>query len=89
MRPSSFLWMVVFYQEGVSFVIIYLQMIDSPGNRSKFEILYYTYRDIMYQAAFKILHNEHDAEDAVHQAFLKLAEIIDNVDGTLCARTSI
>lgn len=76
-----------FFRKLVFNMIVYLQMIDSPENRSKFEILYYSYREIMYQAAFKILRNEYDAEDAVHQAFLKLAEIIDDVDGTLCART--
>lgn len=68
-------------------MIVYLQIIDSSENQSKFEKLYYAYRDVMYHAAFKILHNEYDAEDAVHQAFLKIAEIIDDVDGTLCPRT--
>lgn len=68
-------------------MIIYLQMIDSPEDQSKFEKLYYAYRDVMYQAAYKILHNEYDAEDAVHQAFLKVVEIIDDVDETLCSRT--
>lgn len=68
-------------------MMVYLMMIDSPEDQSKFEKLYIEYRESMYQAAFSLLHNEYDAEDAVHQAFVKIAEIIDIVDGTLCART--
>ena len=34
----------------------------------------------MYQVANQILHNHHDAEDAVHQAFISIAENIDAVD---------
>ena len=51
-------------------MIVYLQMIDTPEDRSKFEQLYLEYRGLMFHAANQILHNEQDAEDAVHQAFL-------------------
>lgn len=68
-------------------MIIYLQMIDSPEDQSKFVKLYEEYRGLMYHVAYGILRNEHDAEDAVHQAFLKVAETIENVDGTICPRT--
>ena len=68
-------------------MMVYLMTIDSQEGRSKFERLYMAYRESMYQASYSILHNEYDAEDAVHQAFLKIAEIIDIVDETLCART--
>ena len=68
-------------------MMIYLQMIDSPEDQSKFVKLYEEYRGLMYHVAYGILRNEHDAEDAVHQAFLKVAETIENVDGTICPRT--
>lgn len=68
-------------------MMIYLQMIDSPEDQSKFIRLYETYRGLMYHVAFGILHNEQDAEDAVHQSFLKIAETIENVDGAICPRT--
>lgn len=68
-------------------MIVYLSMIDTPEDRSKFERLYIEYRDVMYHVAYKILRNEQDAEDAVHQAFVKIAEGIEKVDGTICART--
>ena len=50
-------------------MMIYLQMIDTPEDRSKFEFLYMEYRGLMFHVANKILHNEQDAEDTVHQAF--------------------
>ena len=68
-------------------MIVYLSMIDSPEDHSKFELLYTEYRNVMYHVAFKILQNEQDAENAVHQAFLKIAEKIEKVDGTICSRT--
>lgn len=46
-------------------MIVYLSMIETPEDRSKFERLYMEYRDLMYHVAFKILQNEQDAEDTV------------------------
>ena len=57
-------------------MLVYLQMIETPDDRSKFEIIYLEYRDYMYRVAFAILHNVEDAEDAVHYAFVKIAENI-------------
>lgn len=53
-------------------MVIYLQMIDDPRDRSKFEQLYTKYKDLMYYTANRILRNEQDAEDAVHNAFLAI-----------------
>lgn len=58
-------------------MMIYLQMIDSPEDRSKFEQIYMEYRSMMFHMANRILTNEQDAEDAVHEAFLKIAENIE------------
>lgn len=66
--------------------MIYMQMIDAPEERSKFEQLYLTYRGMMFHAANSILHSEQDAEDAVHQAFLKVAEHIEKIDAP-CPKT--
>ena len=57
-------------------MLMYFTMIDSPPNQSKFEKIYLTYRNLMYRAAYSILKNEADAEDAVHNAFVKIAENI-------------
>ena len=50
-------------------MIVYLQIIETAEERSKFEQLYLEYKGLMFHVAFDILHNEQDAEDAVHQAF--------------------
>lgn len=68
-------------------MLIYLQMIETPEERSKFEQLYIEYRGLMYHVAYEILHNEQDAEDAVHQAFVKVAENIKKVDEAVCPKT--
>ena len=55
-------------------MLIYLQAIETPSDRARFEEMYLTYRGLMYQVANQILKNRQDAEDAVHQSFVKLAE---------------
>ena len=60
-------------------MLVYLQMIETPEDKSKFIILYEEYRDYMYRVALAILHNPEDAEDAVHYAFVKIAENIDRL----------
>lgn len=72
---------------GVGFMLIYLQMIDTPEERSKFEQIYLEYKGLMFHVAYEILHNEQDAEDAVHQAFVKIAENIKKIDAPVCPKT--
>ena len=67
-------------------MMIYLAMIDSPEGKSKFTKLYEDYRGLMYHVAENVLHNHHDAEDAVHQAFVTIAEHIEIVDMTVESR---
>lgn len=68
-------------------MLIYLQMIDQPEDKSKFEKLYKRYRDMMYRVAFDILGNPQDAEDAVHQAFIKILENIHKISDLKCPKT--
>lgn len=60
-------------------MLIYLAAISSDEDKSKFELIYRQYRNLMYYAANQILHNSSDAEDVVHQAFLKIVEILDTI----------
>ena len=60
-------------------MLIYLAAISSDEDKSKFELIYRQYRNLMYYAANQILHNSSDAEDVVHQAFLKIIEILDTI----------
>jgi len=57
----------------------YLQMIESPEDKLKFEHIYETYKKHMYYIAYGILHNVYDAEDAVHHAFVSIAKHIKTV----------
>lgn len=68
-------------------MLIYLQIIETQEDKSKFEALYLEYRHIMYHVAYNILNNPEDAEDTVHQAFVRIAENISMIDGTICNRT--
>lgn len=68
-------------------MILYLQMIEAPAERSKFEQIYIRYKSMMYAAAFSILRNEQDAEDAVHHAFVKIAENISKISEPECPKT--
>ena len=50
---------------------------DEVRNR-KFNQVYHTYRMLMYRVAYSILGNEHDAEDAVQQAFFSILKNLEN-----------
>lgn len=52
----------------------YLSMLNTEEEKSEFERLYTTYRTRMYHVAMKYLNNSADAEDAVQEAFLRIAD---------------
>lgn len=54
--------------------MIYLSAIGTPEEKIKFGELYYRYRGFMLQAARRVLRENQDAEDAVHNAFLSIAK---------------
>ena len=62
-------------------MLLYLQMLETPEEKSLFEQIYLEYRGLMYHVAYEILHNDQDAEDAVHQAFVKIVENIKKIVG--------
>lgn len=68
-------------------MLIYLQMIETPEERSKFESIYLLYRNTMYAVAYRILQNPQDAEDAVHHAFLKVLENFSKISEVDCPKT--
>lgn len=51
---------------------LYLQLLDTEEEKQGFELLYETYRKLMHWVANNILHDEKLAEDAVHEAFLRI-----------------
>ena len=68
-------------------MFIYMTMIDSPEDQSKFEQIYLKYKGLMYYIAYNILNNKLDAEDAVHNAFIKIAENMNKIDEAVCPKT--
>lgn len=52
---------------------LYLNVIESTDERSKFEQIYHTYRKQMILVAKSFLHHDADAEDVVHTVFLNIA----------------
>ena len=68
-------------------MLIYLQMIESPEDKLKFEIIYQKYKQRMFAVAYDILRNPEDAEDAVHYAFLKVVENIKKIEEADCLKT--
>lgn len=54
-------------------MLIFLESINDDALRRRFETLYNRYKEPMMLMAQAILHNHHDAEDAVHEVFLNIA----------------
>ena len=61
-------------------LLFYLSLIETEEDKSKFERLYYDYRKLMKHIAIDMLHDEFLAEDAVHEAFIKLTLHISGVN---------
>jgi len=51
----------------------YVDMIPSRKDQIRYDQIYFEYRKQMYAAAFRILRNKEDAEDAVQNALLGIA----------------
>lgn len=60
-------------------MLLYLQMIDSAEDRSKFEQIYHQYRNLMYYEAYQVLKNEQDTEDAVQSSLVKISKNIHKI----------
>jgi len=62
-------------------------MIDDDEDKEKFVIVYNQYRRLMLKVAEDILHSRQDAEDAVQEAFFKIAENISEISDPKCNKT--
>lgn len=54
-------------------LILYLTLLEDAEDKSLFEKLYYSYRKQMITVAQSVLQNSDDAEDTVHEVFLRIA----------------
>lgn len=60
-------------------MLILLQTIDQPEEKRKFVIIYEKYRYLMFKVASGVLNDQYLAEDAVHEAFVKVANNMDKI----------
>jgi len=70
-------------------MLMYLQMLDTPEEKSKFETLYYTHRRTMLHIAMQILKDHQLAEDAVQEAFIRLVKNFSKIGQVDCPRTRL
>lgn len=68
-------------------MIMYMALIDEPSDQANFEKIYLAYKGLMFHVANQVLHNEQDAEDAVHIAFITIAENIKKIMEPICPKT--
>ena len=65
-------------------MIVYLQMLETSEDNVRFESLVHTYKNLMFYVANQILNNDHDAEDAVQQAFFTILKNFDKISEIKC-----
>lgn len=65
----------------------YLALIDDEPSRLLFEELYIAHRHTMIYAAYRILHDQMLAEDATHDAFLRIINHLEKISDPACHKT--
>ena len=65
----------------------YLALIDDEPSRNLFEQIYLLHRQTMVYAANRILHDQMLAEDATHDAFLRIINHLDKISNPNCHKT--
>ena len=68
-------------------MLLFLSMLDTAEEQSKFTLLYEKYRYLMWYVAKDILKDRDLAEDAVQEAFLALTKHLDQVEEVDSPRT--
>lgn len=68
-------------------ISFYLSLLDTPEEKSKFEQLYRLYRQDMFKMAYGILENKYDAEDAVHESFMRVMKKLTKISEINCPQT--
>jgi len=68
-------------------LLFYLGLIETPEEKDKFEQLYNQYKKLMFYVAKQILNDDFLAEDAVHNAFIRIINHLDKIDENNCHKT--
>ncbi len=72
---------------GIILLGFFLLALETEDDRNKFTALYKHYESSMYNIAFSILRDRYLAEDAVHDALLKIINYIPDISDIKCHKT--
>lgn len=72
---------------GDFIMLIYLSFLRGSEGKSKFEMLYHSYKYIMHHVANGILQDRQLSEDAVHEAFIRIAKNLHKIGEIKCPQT--
>ena len=70
-------------KRGSIMLALFLTYLDDENDKRLFEEMFYSYRKQMLSFSISILKNKDDAEDAVHNVFLRIAQKIGILYGLL------
>ena len=65
----------------------YLKEIEERSEQEKFRRIYEQYYRLMYQIARQILENHEDTEEALQEAFIRIARNISKIEDVNCSQT--
>lgn len=68
-------------------MLIYLNSLETQEEKDKFEQIYYEYRHTMIYVAMSLLKDQHLAEDAVHESFIRLTKNLHKINDIFCPQT--
>ncbi|MCH5303552.1 MAG: sigma-70 family RNA polymerase sigma factor [Ruminococcus sp.] len=68
-------------------IALYFSLVESEGDKEKFEQIYIRYKSLMLSRAFEILHDRGLSEDAVHNAFMRILKNLEKLDDAEHPRT--
>lgn len=68
-------------------LMMYLNLVDTPEEKSKFKQLYDKYRNLMFFCAKEILKDDGLAQDAVQEALIKLTKYLKKINEVDCHKT--
>lgn len=68
--------------------LVYLSLIDTDEDKTKFEQLYHRYKRMMYGIALRMTGNPGDAEDAVHDSFAKVLRHLSKIEEVSSHKTA-
>ena len=81
------LWVDTTSRRGTCMIALYLSLIDTPSDKTKFILLYEKYRRLMHYTAKEILKSDKLAEEADQEAFIRIAKNFNKINQIETAAT--